>query len=120
MSTGPEGCFVRVNAAMLLSQKIDASLIVSVVGRYFKSSTQFQCSDGGTIALSTQYIEPPADLDVSGQGMVMEMVGQYADNALTVFVVRELSPDVDLSVYEKMIEVQHHPKYQQYFYLGTS
>ena len=32
-----------------------------------------------------------------------------------MFVIRELSADMDLDVYNEMIQVQQNPKYQQYF-----
>jgi len=32
-----------------------------------------------------------------------------------MFVVRELSKDLDLDVYNQMIEVQQNPKFQNYF-----
>lgn len=32
-----------------------------------------------------------------------------------LFVVRELSPDTDLETYNKMIAVQHNPKFAHYF-----
>jgi hypothetical protein len=32
-----------------------------------------------------------------------------------MFVTRELSNDTDLSVYDKMLAVQHNPKFAQYF-----
>jgi hypothetical protein len=33
-----------------------------------------------------------------------------------MFIAREMSPDFDLEVYNKMItEVQHNPKYSEYF-----
>ena len=34
---------------------------------------------------------------------------------LQVFVVRELSPDTDLEIYNKMLAVQHNPKFAHYF-----
>jgi hypothetical protein len=56
----PDGCYPRINAAMCLSNTYEGTL-VSVVGRY--TGQQFQCSDGGLIALNTEYIEQPPDLD---------------------------------------------------------
>lgn len=32
-----------------------------------------------------------------------------------VFVVRELSTDMDLDVYNRMISIQHNPKFAHYF-----
>jgi len=32
-----------------------------------------------------------------------------------LFVVRELSPDTDIETYNKMIAVQHNPKFAHYF-----
>ena len=33
-----------------------------------------------------------------------------------MFIAREMSPDFDLEVYNKMLtEVQHNPKYSEYF-----
>jgi hypothetical protein len=34
---------------------------------------------------------------------------------LQLFVTRELSKDTDLQVYDKMIAMQHNPKFAQYF-----
>lgn len=34
---------------------------------------------------------------------------------LQLFVTRVLSKDMDLSVYDKMLSVQHNPKFEQYF-----
>lgn len=141
----PDGCYPRLNAALCLSNQYDGALI-SVVGRFHGHAQQFQCSDGGTISLNTDHIEQPSSIDASGQGMVVELVGQWMEGRLVVssvmmehsfmdrrtipftnslfrlqvFVVRELSKDMDLGVYEKMIQVQQHPKYQHYFDLSTS
>lgn len=35
--------------------------------------------------------------------------------AFQLFVTRELSKDTNLEVYDKMLEVQHNPKFAQYF-----
>jgi len=34
---------------------------------------------------------------------------------LQLFVVRELSPDMNLDTYNKMIAIQNNPKFAQYF-----
>jgi hypothetical protein len=78
-----DGAYPRLNASMCMSGRYEGSL-VSVVGRYFGHAQQFQCSDGGTIQLITDHIEQPPNLDVSGQGMPVELIGQLMDGRLAV------------------------------------
>ena len=83
MAAVPDGCYPRLNAAMCMSNNFEGAL-VSVVGRYFGHAQQFQCSDGGTIQLNTDHIDQPVNLDVSGQGMAVELIGQWMDGRLAV------------------------------------
>jgi hypothetical protein len=76
------GVFPRLNASMCLSGKYEGTLI-SVVGK-FHGPQQFQCSDGALIQLITDHLEQAQDMDMSGQGSALELVGQWMEGRLTV------------------------------------
>ncbi|EEC47783.1 predicted protein [Phaeodactylum tricornutum CCAP 1055/1] len=119
MAEQPQGSYPRINGKMLQSGVYNDQL-VSLMGRFVSmpnpdATVSFQCADQVVVTLSTEHAEvPPLDMI---DGPVVEIVGQVAtgQDPLMMFVVRELSKDLDLDVYNQMIEVQQNPKFQNYF-----
>ncbi|KAI2492371.1 Replication factor A protein 3 [Fragilaria crotonensis] len=90
MTSQPDGSYPRLNGKLMESGRC-ANMIVSVV-----------------------LCEPDAQVQL---GSIYELVGHAnSDGTLQLFVTRELSVDMDLEIYNRMIvEVQHNPKFVDYF-----
>eukprot|EP00980_Cylindrotheca_fusiformis_P014907 scaffold4062_cov137-Cylindrotheca_fusiformis.AAC.13 len=74
MSEQKEGCYPRLNGAMIQSQQYNAT-IVSVVGKLIDNST-LQAADGTNINLGTDYLQ---DGLVHNPDMCVEVIGQVID-----------------------------------------
>lgn len=106
-----DGYYPRLNAGMVRSGQFNQK-IVSLVGHFESNNSSFKCCDGNSVAISTEHVELP-HIDPN---TVVEVVGQVSTPELVaVFVVREFSPDMNLEIYNKMIAVQHNPKFAEYF-----
>eukprot|EP00568_Trieres_chinensis_P007044 CAMPEP_0183308816 /NCGR_PEP_ID=MMETSP0160_2-20130417/22522_1 /TAXON_ID=2839 ORGANISM="Odontella Sinensis, Strain Grunow 1884" /NCGR_SAMPLE_ID=MMETSP0160_2 /ASSEMBLY_ACC=CAM_ASM_000250 /LENGTH=117 /DNA_ID=CAMNT_0025472719 /DNA_START=58 /DNA_END=411 /DNA_ORIENTATION=+ len=107
-----DGYYPRLNSSLLSSGR-HAGMIVSLVGKVASSDgsvARFLCADGGVVRV---LVEP--DFSV-GPNVAVEVVGAAnEDGTVQHFVTRELGSDFDLDVYNKMLEVQHDPRFAEYF-----
>ena len=104
------GFYPRINASMASSGRFN-SLIVSLVGRVVSS-------DGTTLVLETGE-QPPRSctVDVStcenkGNTVFVELIGYLPppvegkpEEPVQGFIVRDLGPEVDMGVYNDMLEL---------------
>jgi hypothetical protein len=108
-----DGSYPRLNASMLHSRQF-VGKIVSLVGcveSFDGTNIQLKCADNAMISVHSGdagFNLPP--------GTFVEVVGFVnEDNTVTLFVTRELTNDFDLDIYNKMLSVQHNPKFVQFF-----
>eukprot|EP00563_Minutocellus_polymorphus_P017783 CAMPEP_0197725748 /NCGR_PEP_ID=MMETSP1434-20131217/10194_1 /TAXON_ID=265543 /ORGANISM="Minutocellus polymorphus, Strain CCMP3303" /LENGTH=117 /DNA_ID=CAMNT_0043311387 /DNA_START=41 /DNA_END=394 /DNA_ORIENTATION=+ len=113
MSNQEDGFYPRLNGAHLASGQF-GGMIVSVVGTVEACDGQHatvKCCDGGQarFQVDPSFAHPP--------GTILELIGVATEgNEAQLFVARDMSPDFDMEVYNKMItEVQHNPKFSEYF-----
>ena len=74
MSEQKDGCYPRVNGAMIQSQQYNG-MIVSIVGKLVGNDT-LQAADGTSITLSTDVLQ---DGLVQNPDMCVEIIGQVTD-----------------------------------------
>jgi hypothetical protein len=74
MAAQPEGCYPRLNGAMIQSQQYNG-MIASVVGKLINSTT-LQAADGTNLTLGTDYLQ---DGLVNNPDMCVEIIGQVVD-----------------------------------------
>mmetsp|Transcript_26286 Transcript_26286/g.38844 ORF Transcript_26286/g.38844 Transcript_26286/m.38844 type:complete len:117 (+) Transcript_26286:59-409(+) len=113
MSEQPDGSYPRINGKVLKSGEY-VNKIVSLVGKvevFDGTSIQLTCSDGVIASVQCE-----TDAEVM-QGSTYELIGLSNDNGtLQLFVSRELTQDMDVDLYNRMIlDVQHNPKFSGYF-----
>jgi len=118
MAQQEDGCFPRLNGALIQSGKFD-SAIVSVVGKFIPSKAtdgtlSFRCADNVEIVINPEQMMESPQLDFH-DGPVVEVVGQVSNGMLAAFVTRTISKDFDLDVYNKLLDVLHNQKFKQYF-----
>lgn len=111
-----DGYYPRINAAMVQSEQFNG-MIVSLVGRIQSKNLAdqtmiFTSCDGGTINMDVSQVEDAENLP---DGVPVEAIGQVDQGTVALFITRELSGDTNMEMYNKMIQVQHNPKYASYF-----
>ncbi|CAB9517685.1 expressed unknown protein [Seminavis robusta] len=113
-----DGFFHRLNAAMLQTGNYSGQLS-SFVGKVKNlqlgnQTLEFEACDGGIINMDLSSAEMP-EQEIAGD-LVWEVMGiPDENNGVTLFVMRELSSDTKLDLYNKMLPVLHNPKFANYF-----
>lgn len=87
MAQQEDGCFPRLNGALIQSGKFD-SAIVSVVGKFIPSKAtdgtfSFRCADNVEIVINPESMTETPQLDFH-DGPVVEVVGQASNGTLVV------------------------------------
>eukprot|EP00529_Nitzschia_sp_RCC80_P034824 CAMPEP_0113515042 /NCGR_PEP_ID=MMETSP0014_2-20120614/40727_1 /TAXON_ID=2857 /ORGANISM="Nitzschia sp." /LENGTH=113 /DNA_ID=CAMNT_0000411571 /DNA_START=78 /DNA_END=419 /DNA_ORIENTATION=+ /assembly_acc=CAM_ASM_000159 len=103
--------FPRINGGMIQSGQFTGQL-VSLVGKLV-SHDKIQAADGTVVTLSTEQMN---EQPIVNPDMVVEIMGQPSDETtFTGFVIRELSSDMDLGLYNDVITMMQTPKFVPYF-----
>mmetsp|Transcript_5388 Transcript_5388/g.8505 ORF Transcript_5388/g.8505 Transcript_5388/m.8505 type:complete len:129 (+) Transcript_5388:93-479(+) len=111
----PDGCFPRINGGMIQTQAYHG-MIVSLVGKVIAPDT-IQAADGTNVHVMTDQLAE-GSLMVNPD-LVVEIMGMVIDQTtITAFVLRELSSDMDLNLYNKLVVMMQQPKFTQYFDSG--
>uniref|UniRef100_A0A7S4EK63 Replication protein A C-terminal domain-containing protein n=1 Tax=Pseudo-nitzschia australis TaxID=44445 RepID=A0A7S4EK63_9STRA len=115
-----DGAFARVNGGMLQSGRF-TNQIVSLVGQVTAHDT-IRSADGSNVHVITEHLTGDDEEGGSGGGLivdpntVVEIMGQASGpTEITAFIQRELGTDMDLTLYNQMITMQHQDKFAQYF-----
>ncbi|KAL3922221.1 MAG: hypothetical protein SGILL_002319 [Bacillariaceae sp.] len=113
----PEGCYPRLNGGMMQSGKYQHK-IISLVGK-MASTTKITASDGTLVELDiSQLVEMPEKHKFAMQNpnMAIEIVGMVlSPTTLQAFVVRPLSEDMDMALYNQTLQMMQDQKFAQYF-----
>eukprot|EP00934_Nitzschia_sp_Nitz4_P004899 Nitzschia sp. Nitz4//scaffold124_size66437//18478//18897//NITZ4_006107-RA/size66437-processed-gene-0.83-mRNA-1//1//CDS//3329534540//4889//frame0 len=111
MADQEDGGYPRINGKMLQTGNYNG-MIVSAVGKVV-AANMLEAADGTSITLdASQAVEP---LVVNAE-MYVEIIGSVDDaTTITAFISRELSADMDMTTYNKMIELQQSGQYSHYF-----
>lgn len=119
-----DGQRVQLNLDSAEPPEVNDAMVYEIVGQVMSKdelAVSAACCSGGELW------SPVLAADIGGRRRWWEVVasgpapkrgGSALEFSLTrhqMFVARPLSEDTDLSVYDKMLQIQHNPKYQQYF-----
>mmetsp|Transcript_21485 Transcript_21485/g.48372 ORF Transcript_21485/g.48372 Transcript_21485/m.48372 type:complete len:137 (+) Transcript_21485:537-947(+) len=108
-----DGAFPRINGGMLQSERF-AGKIVSLVGNIVSHDTM-KTADGSEVRVDSGALQDSDGLMVDPNLSVEIMGCPTGPTEIQAYVIRELGTDMDLSLYNKMIEMQQQDKYAQYF-----
>ena len=119
----PQGSYSRVTGSDIQTGKY-TNLLVSVVGKkaanagrqqHGPGTMEFETADGSNVVLLTDQLEGGLLMD-DDPTMVFEIIGAVTDDgSISAFVRRELGCDMDMKLYNQMIQLQKSPAMKQYF-----
>ncbi|KAL3918685.1 MAG: hypothetical protein SGILL_004120 [Bacillariaceae sp.] len=109
----PNGVYPRLNGGMMQTGQYQ-NLIVSLVGKVTAVNT-LTAADGSTVTVDVDQLGDTRLMMVN-EDRVIEIIGMVANpTTLTAFVCRDLGNDMDMQLYNTMIQMIQQPKYQPYF-----
>jgi hypothetical protein len=109
----PDGVYPRLNGGMMQTGNYQ-NLIVSLVGRVTGVNT-LTAADGTEVKVDVDQLADNRLMMINPE-QVIEIIG-CVQNPTTImaFVCRDLGNDMDLGLYNTMIQMIQQPKFQQYY-----